>query len=131
MRVLSILSIPHPKGRSWSTKPTRERSRKLIHEDVSYAALRVLSKFYAKWASRSIIVPAEFCRGALNRVSATGATARRQVWRPASSGPQPRFRTGRQAGTRDRFPGCDRLIGLKKQQVPGMIKSSHAKRNDC
>ena len=61
----------------------------------------------------------------------TRVTARRDDGRPAWSGPQPRFRTGRQAGTRDRFPGCDRLIGLNKQQVPGMIKSSHAKRNDC
>src|SRR5271157_5608818 len=70
MRVLSILGDPHPKGRSWSTNPTREGSRKLIHEDVSYVALRVLGKFYAKWASRSIIVPAEFGRGALNHVPA-------------------------------------------------------------
>src|SRR5208283_1423791 len=121
MRVLSILGVPHPKRRSWSTKPTQEGSRKLIHEDVSYAALRVLGKFYAKWASRSIIVPAEFCRGALNRVPTDRGHSPAGRWAAGLERPQPRFRTGRQAGTRDRFPGCDRLIGLKKQQVPGMI----------
>ena len=50
------------------------------------------------------------------------------VGRPGRGRRQDCFRTGRQAGTRDRFSGCDRLIGLKKQRVPGMMKSSHSKR---
>src|SRR5271157_2445898 len=112
MRVLSILSIPHPKGRSWSTKPTREGSRKLIHKDVSYAALRVPSKFYAKWASRSIIVPAEFCRGALNRVSADRGHSRAGRWAAGlewPSAPLPNWPPSRYSRPLPRLRSPDRL----------------------
>src|SRR5271157_1109543 len=130
MRVLSILGDPHPKGRSWSTNPTREGSRTLISMEVKQTTLPMMSKFYARWATRSIIFPAGFFRGALSRVPADRGHGPAGRWATGLNGRQARFRTDRQAGTRDRSPGCDRLIGLKKQEVPGMIKSSHSKRID-
>src|SRR5271157_4672827 len=117
MRVLSILGDPHPKRRSWSTNPTREGSRTPISMEVEQTTLRTVSKFYARRATRSIIVPAGFFRGALSGVPANRGHGPPDAGRPALNGRRARFRTVRQAGTRDRFPGCDRPIGLKKQEV--------------
>src|SRR5271157_1984317 len=112
MRVLSILGDPHPKGRSWSTNPTREGSRTLISMEVKRTTLPRMSKFYARWATRSIIVPAGFFRGALSGVPADrghGPAGRWATGLEWSSGPLSNCPPSRYSRPLPRLRSPDRL----------------------
>src|SRR5271157_1710465 len=112
MRVLSILGDPRPKGRSRSTNPTREGSRTLISMEVKPRILRMISKFYASWATRSIIVPAGFFRGALSRVPADwghGPAGRWAAGLEWPSGPLPNWPPSRYSRPLPRLRSPDRL----------------------